>query len=120
MKLFQVNNKIVQFGSNAQENSDLVIEYTKSHPIATWFHLTNRSSSHGFYLGDDILDTSEINIIGNILLALSKEDGKNHKITMCQLNNVKITKTPGLVNITNDKQKRIMKINNFDLTDYKN
>lgn len=120
MKLFQVNNKIVQFGSNAQENSDLVIEYTKSHPTATWFHLTNRSSSHGFYLGDEVLDTSEINIIGNILLALSKEDGKNHKITMCQLNNVKITKIPGLVNITNDKQKRIMKINNFDLTDYKN
>lgn len=120
MKLFQVNNKIVKFGSNAQENSDLVTEYKESHPTATWFHLTNRSSSHGFYLGDGILDTSEINIIGNILLALSKEGGKNHKITMCQINHVKITKTPGLVNITNDKQKRIVKINNFDLTDYKN
>jgi len=120
MKLFQVNNKIVKFGSNAQENSDLVTEYKESHPTATWFHLTNRSSSHGFYLGEGILDTSEINIIGNILLALSKEGGKNHKITMCQINHVNITKTPGLVNITNDKQKRIMKINNFDLTDYKN
>lgn len=120
MKLFQVNNKIVKFGSNAQENSDLVSEYKESHPTATWFHLTNRSSSHAFYLGNDNLDTSEINIIGNILLALSNEHGKNHKITLCQLNNVKITKTPGLVNITNDKQKRIMKINNFDLTDYKN
>ena len=120
MKKFLIDTHSVVFGSNAQENSDLVSEYKESHPTATWFHLTNRSSSHGFYLGEGILDTSEINIIGNILLALSKEDGKNHKITMCQINHVKITKTPGLVNITNDKQKRIMKINNFDLTDYKN
>ena len=120
MKIFVINEKKIIFGSTAQENTDLVDSYQSKHPTATWFHLTNRSSSHGFYLGDGILDTSEINIIGNILLALSKEDGKNHKITMCQLNNIKITKTPGLVNITNDKQKRIMKINNFDLTDYKN
>tara|TARA_Y100000385_G_C12978227_1_gene587182 strand:+ start:724 stop:1086 length:363 start_codon:yes stop_codon:yes gene_type:complete len=120
MKLFQVNNKIVQFGSSAQENSNLVTEYKESHPGATWFHLTNRSSSHAFYLGDGILGASEINIIGNILLRLSNDNGKNHKITICQLKNVKVTKTPGLVNITNEKNKRIQRIKNFDSTNYKN
>lgn len=118
MKLFQVNNKIVQFGSNAQENSDLVTEYKDSHPTATWFHLTNRSSSHGFYLSEDSLSNIEINIIGNILLSLSNENGKNNQITICPLKYVKTTKTPGLVNISKARAKRIHKINNFDSTDY--
>ena len=120
MKIFVINEKKIIFGSTAQENTDLVDSYQSKHPNATWFHLTNRSSSHAFYLNEDILDASEINIIGNILLRLSNDNGKNHKITICQLKNVKVTKTPGLVNITNEKNKRIQRIKNFDSTNYKN
>lgn len=118
MKTFRIGDKIVYFGSNARDNTHLINLYNKSHPNAIWFHLTNRSSSHGFYLSEDALSNIEINIIGNILLALSNEHGKNNKITICPLKYVKTTKTPGLVNISNEKNKRIHKINNFNASDY--
>ena len=118
MKTFKINDKIVYFGSNARENSHLVSVFQKQHQDATWFHLTNRSSSHGFYLPDEPLSNIEINIIGNILLSLSNETGKSNKITICPLKFVKTTKTPGLVNISKERTKRIHKINNFNSNDY--
>ena len=118
MKTFKINDKIVYFGSNARNNTHLVSAFQKQHENAIWFHLTNRSSSHGFYLPNEPLDNIEINIIGNILLSLSNETGKNNKITMCPLKYVKTTKTPGLVNISKERTKRIHKINNFDSNDY--
>jgi len=118
MKTFKINDKIVYFGSNARDNTHLINLYSKSHSNAIWFHLTNRSSSHGFYLSEDSLSNIEINIIGNILLSLSNENGKNNKITICPLKYVKTTNTPGLVNISNEKSKRIHKINNFLASDY--
>lgn len=118
MKTFKINDKIIYFGSNARDNTHLVSLFQKQHSDATWFHLTNRSSSHGFYLSEEPLSNIEINIIGNILLSLSNENGKNNKITMCPLKYVKTTNTPGLVNISKEQTKRIHKINNFNSNDY--
>jgi hypothetical protein len=118
MKTFKIGDKVVYFGSNARENSHLVSVFKKQHEDAIWFHLTNRSSSHGFYLSEDSLSNIEINVIGNILLSLSNENGKNNKITICPLKFVKTTKTPGLVNINKERTKRIHKINNFNSNDY--
>ena len=118
MKTFKLNNKIIYFGSNARNNSYLISVFQKQHNDAIWFHLTDRSSSHGLYLSREPLSKNEINIIGNILLSLSNENGKNNKITICPLKYVKTTKTPGLVNIKKETTKRIHKINNFNSSDY--
>lgn len=89
------------------------------YPTAFWYHLANRSSSHGFYLDNESLDRTHHNIIGNILLALSKERGNFNKMSICQLKYVKTTKTPGLVNIQSCKELSIKRIHNFDASEYK-
>ena len=80
MKTFKINDKIIYFGSNSRDNTHLVSVFKKQHEDATWFHLTNRSSSHGFYLSEDSLSNIEINVIGNILLSLSNENAKTIKL----------------------------------------
>jgi hypothetical protein len=114
MKVFLVNNKEILFGSNALENTDLVNSYKFTHPNATWFHLSNSRSSHAFCLQSEELNRSEKNIVGNILLALSKNTSKNQKMSFCKIKNVKSTNTPGLVNIKFFKEITIKKINEFD------
>jgi len=119
VKKFLIDTHQVVFGSNAQENSNLVIQYQTLHPNAFWYHLANRSSSHGFYLGNESLERTHHNIIGNILLALSKEHGKFNKMSICQLKYIKTTKTPGLVDIQNCKELSIKRIHTFDASEYK-
>ena len=117
MKLFNINKKIIYFGSNAKENTDLVKRFKESNPEGLWFHLCDVPSSHGFYLSND-LTNDELRIIGNILLKLSKQEGK-HNMDICKINDVSPTKTNGLVLIKNNKSVRIKVINCFKLDDYK-
>ena len=119
MKTFKINNKFIYFGSNAKENTELVKLYREYNPNGLWFHLSEQSSSHGFYLENEKLDKDEIRIIGNILLKLSKVISKNNKMDICLLKDVKTTKTHGLVIIKNEKIKVIKNIVNFNLDDYK-
>lgn len=115
MKTFNVNGKTIYFGSNAQNNSDLVNLYRSEYSNGYWFHLSNTSSSHGFYLNDEILTKAEKNIIGNILIYLcNKTLPKNQKMIYCKLKNVKTTEKPGLVYTSNTSEISIKKIYNFD------
>jgi predicted ribosome quality control (RQC) complex YloA/Tae2 family protein len=119
MKTFNVNGKTIYFGSNAHDNSDLVNLYRSEYSNGYWFHLSNISSSHGFYLNDEILTKVEKNIIGNILIHLSNKTlPKNQKMIYCKLKNVKTTNKPGLVYTSNTSEISIKKIYNFNLCSY--
>jgi len=119
MKTFNVDGKTIYFGSNAQENSDLVDQHRINYPNGYWFHLSNISSSHAFYLNNETLTKAEKNIIGNILINLSNKTlPKNQKMIYCKLKNVKTTKTPGLVYTSNTSEVSIKKIYNLDLSFY--
>lgn len=122
MKTFKINNKTIYFGSNASNNTKLVDLFKEYNPKGLWFHLSNNPSSHGFYLEDTNLEKDEINIIGNILLCLSKLNKNNkikYKMDICSLHDLKTTKTAGLVKIKNEKIVVIKNIMNFNLEDYK-
>ena len=119
MKSLVLGNKTIYFGRNAQENSDLVDQHRINYPNGYWFHLSNISSSHGFYLNDEILTKVEKNIIGNILIHLSNKTlPKNQKMIYCKLKNVKTTNKPGLVYTSNTSEISIKKIYNFNLCSY--
>ena len=119
MKSFVLGNKIIYFGNNAQENSDLVNTNLVNYPNGYWFHLSNISSSHAFYLNNETLTKAEKNIIGNILINLSNKTlPKNQKMIYCKLKNVKTTNKPGLVYTSNTSEVSIKKIYNLDLSFY--
>lgn len=120
MKTFKINNNIIIFGSNAKENTLLVNEYKNKLPDNLWFHLDSLPSSHGISISlENKLNSNEINIIGNILLFLSKIKNGKYYLTYCKLIDVIPLKSYGLVNIKNYNKKLIKKINNFSIEDYK-
>lgn len=118
MKTFIVNDKKIYFGSNAKENTLLLKKFKEINPEGLWFHLSEISSSHGFYLGSN-LSKIDLRIIGNILLKLSKESGSKVNMDICKIADIIPTKTNGLVIIERSKKFRIKIINGFKLEDYK-
>ena len=119
MKSFIINKKTIIFGSNAKENTELVKKFKELETSTLWFHLSDLSSSHGFYTGDEKLSKEDLQIIGNILLKLSKITSGKNKMDICDIKNVEPTNTNGLVTISKSKKVLIKFINCFKLDDYK-
>lgn len=118
MKTFIINKKQIIFGCNAKENTQLVKKYKEKYPNGYWFHLSNTSSSHGFYLDDIKLTSDDKRIIGNILLNLSKIKNGKYYMDICNLENVNLTKSTGLVSINNSKKFKIKLLYGFNIQNY--
>lgn len=107
MREFSFDNKKIHIGENAQENTNLIFKYKKlNDPFIFWFHLKDVPSPHLILFNDSYdLPKNILDFCGNLLKSFSKKEYRYsiRSIQCTNLNNVLLTKTPGLVQIYNKK-----------------
>lgn len=94
-------------GQNQRENFNVI---NKGTPDDLWFHAKNISSCHVVAIIPDDIEKEEIKYIikqGALLCKMNTnklKDLHNIEIIYCQIKNVEKTRTPGLVNVKNEKK----------------
>ena len=92
---------VVLIGENAKENSLLVKE---SEPEDLWFHLENVSSAHiVLQSGGEVISQRYLNEVASKLFKCKKNVPPNTNVIYTEIKNVKLTKTPGLVETRNTR-----------------
>jgi predicted ribosome quality control (RQC) complex YloA/Tae2 family protein len=97
------NNKEynILIGRNAIGN-DTIIKIANQNDI--WFHFCNISGPHIILQNTgDIIPKKYINQIASMLFDYKSNAPKNSSVMTTEIKNVKLTNTPGTVNVTNTK-----------------
>lgn len=102
--LIEENNKeyTILIGKNALGNEHII---KISHPNNYWFHFDNISGPHIILCNnDDIIPKKYLIQIANMLFEYKKHIPPKSTIFYTQINNLKLTSTPGTVIIKNNKK----------------
>ena len=106
--IYQIDCDITFYiGQNRNENFSVI---DKGSDTDLWFHSKNVSSCHVVAIIPDDIETTELKYIVKEGAKLCKmntnklKDLHNIEIIYSQIKNVKKTKVPGLVNVSNEKK----------------
>jgi len=98
---------IFHIGQSQQENFNVI---NKGSPYDLWFHAKNVSSCHVVAIIPDDIENNEMKFIikqGALLCKMNTnklKDLHNVEIIYSQIQNIEKTRTPGLVNVKNEKK----------------